>query len=144
MILLITLCKHFESFPKAIANNAVTIISGETGCGKSTQIPQFLLDANPTASIVVTQPRRVSAISIAERVAHGQGYSSSSSQDNDGGVGGQIGYQVRLESKTSRDTQLVFLTPGILLRRLKFSPTLNEFIHTIIDENRVFPAHQTR
>jgi HrpA-like RNA helicase len=115
---------HEAEIVQIVAQNAVTIISGETGCGKSTQIPQFLLDASPGAKIVVTQPRRISAISIAERVA----------QEQCQPVGGLIGYQVRLESAACPDTQLLFLTPGVLLRKLHSSPTLAEYTHIIIDE----------
>lgn len=94
--------------------------------GKSTQVPQFLLDANPTCRIVVTQPRRISAISIADRVAE--------EQCQEGGVGGLIGYQVRLESAFSHQTQLLFLTPGVLLRQMQSSPRLHEYTHIVIDE----------
>jgi HrpA-like RNA helicase len=93
--------------------------------GKSTQVPQFLLDANPTCSIVVTQPRRISAIAIAERIVEEQGQ---------GSVGDLIGYQVRLESAVTADTQLVFMTPGVLLRKMQSSPQLSEYTHIIIDE----------
>ena len=108
-----------------VSNNGVTVISGETGCGKSTQVPQFLLDNDPTASIVVTQPRRISAISVAERVASEQCLEP---------IGGIVGYQVRLESAMSSSTQLLFLTPGVLLRKLQSSPKLAEFTYIIIDE----------
>jgi Helicase conserved C-terminal domain len=84
-----------------------------------------LLDANPTCSIAVTQPRRISAISIADRVAEEQ------CQD---GVGGLIGFHVRLESAITADTQLVFMTPGILLRKMQSSTHLNEYTHIVIDE----------
>lgn len=117
---------HQEEIVKTVANNAVTIIQGETGSGKSTQVGQFILDANPECNIVVTQPRRISAISIAERVAEEQCLL----------VGGTIGYQVRLESAQSEGTQLMFLTPGILLRKLQSSPTLSEYTHVIIDESK--------
>mmetsp|Transcript_29257 Transcript_29257/g.79144 ORF Transcript_29257/g.79144 Transcript_29257/m.79144 type:complete len:1313 (+) Transcript_29257:175-4113(+) len=116
--------------------NPVTVIQGETGCGKSTQCPQFLLDANPTASIAVTQPRRISAISIAERVAQEQclGSPTDNNTAGGGGVGSLVGYQVRLETASSKDTQLLFLTPGVLLRKLQSSPMLSEYTHIIIDE----------
>jgi len=110
-----------------INSNRVTILSGDTGCGKSTQVPQFLLDdktIGPSCNIVVTQPRRISAISIAERVA-----SERCEQ-----VGGSVGYNVRLESSTSNSTQLLFLTPGVLLRKFQSDAELNEFTHVIIDE----------
>ena len=116
---------HQEEIVKTIADNRVTIVSGETGSGKTTQVPQFVLDANPTASVVVTQPRRISAISVAERVAQEQCLEP---------VGGMIGYQVRMESAVSRDTQLLFLTPGVLLRKLQSSRHLHEYSHIVIDE----------
>lgn len=81
--------------------------------------------------------RRISAISIAERVAEEQclaSSSSSSQSSNNAGVGSLVGYQVRLESASSRDTQLLFLTPGVLLRKLQSSPMLSEYTHIIIDE----------
>eukprot|EP00980_Cylindrotheca_fusiformis_P005044 scaffold1069_cov143-Cylindrotheca_fusiformis.AAC.2 len=115
-----------EEIVSIVSANPVTVIQGETGCGKSTQCPQFLLDANPTANIVVTQPRRISAISIAERVGE--------EQCLDKPIGGLIGYQVRLDSAASKDTQLIFLTPGVLLRKLQSSPQLSEYTHIIIDE----------
>ena len=113
-----------DQIVQTVTNNPVTIIQGETGCGKSTQCPQFLLDAVQTCNIVVTQPRRISAISIAERVA----------QEQCTEVGGWIGYQVRLESCSSANTQLLFLTPGVLLRKLQSSPTLAEYTHIVLDE----------
>jgi ATP-dependent RNA helicase DHX36 len=117
--------QHQEEIVRTVKNNPVTIVSGETGCGKSTQVPQFLLDANPTWSLVVTQPRRISAISIAERVVEEQCQAA---------AGGLIGYQVRLESAVTADTQLVFLTPGVLLRKMQSSPLLKEYTCVIIDE----------
>jgi ATP-dependent RNA helicase DHX36 len=108
-----------------VEQHHVVVLAGETGCGKSTQIPQFLVDANPTASIVVTQPRRISAISVAERVAAEQCL---------GGVGGMVGYQIRMESAMSPETQVLFLTPGLLLRKLQSDPLLSEFTHIVIDE----------
>lgn len=94
--------------------------------GKSTQVPQFILDANPTCRMVVTQPRRISAIALAERVAE--------EQCQEGGAGDWIGYQVRLESAKSSHTQLLFLTPGVLLRQMQSSPRLLEYTHIVMDE----------
>ena len=99
-------------------------ISSILGCGKTTQVPQFVLDSSPTCNIVCTQPRRISAISIAERVA----------SERCERVGQVVGYNVRLDAATSPSTQLVFVTPGILLRKFQSSPTLEEYTHIIIDE----------
>jgi HrpA-like RNA helicase len=90
-------------------------------------VPQFLLDdpdIGPACRIVVTQPRRLSAISVSERIAAERGEK----------IGGTIGYNIRLESEKSRSTQVMFVTPGVLLRKLQSDPTLEEFSHVIIDE----------
>lgn len=60
---------HKQDIVQLVATHPVTIITGETGCGKSTQIPQYLLDSEKEARIVVTQPRRMAAVAMAERVS---------------------------------------------------------------------------
>jgi len=110
-----------------VKSQAVVLVAGETGCGKSTQVPQFLLDdleIGSTCRIVCTQPRRISAISIAERIAEERGEQ----------VGQMIGYTIRMDSETSASTQLNFVTPGILLRQLQSDCELQEYTHIIIDE----------
>lgn len=95
-------------------------------------MPQFLLDdetIGPGCNIVVTQPRRISAISISERVSAERCESTSN-----GNGRSAIGYTVRMESSTSPSTQILFLTPGVLLRKLQSSPNLEEYTHVIIDE----------
>ena len=106
------------------------VVCGETGCGKSTQIPQFVLENEIAAdragycSIICTQPRRISAIGLAERVAFERGEK----------VGDVIGYSVRLDSKTSARTRITYCTIGILLRRLISDPKLEGITHVIVDE----------
>ncbi|KAL0127321.1 hypothetical protein PUN28_005545 [Cardiocondyla obscurior] len=114
-----------------IEDHQVVVISGETGCGKTTQIAQFILDDELEAGngsvtrIVCTQPRRISAISVAERVAVER------AED----LGTSVGYQIRLE-KTPIRTQgsVMFCTTGILLQIMKQDPALKNFSHVILDE----------
>ena len=95
-----------------VAAHDVVLVAGETGCGKSTQVPQFVLDGVAGAKIACSQPRRLSAMAVAERVAAERG----------GTVGGEVGYHVRFEASFSDATRLVFATPGVLLRKLGSGP----------------------
>lgn len=98
---------------------------------QTTQCPQFLLEEALTEgigdriSIFCTQPRRVAATSVAERVSDEMGENS---------VGGLVGYQIRLETKKSAQTRLTFCTTGILLRRLVEDPSLEGVTHVVVDE----------
>jgi len=114
-----------------LKSHQVVVISGMTGCGKSTQVPQFILDnwlagdsRAEHCSVVCTQPRRISAIGVAGRVAQERG-------EKPGDV---VGYQIRLETKASERTRLMFCTTGILLRRLEGDPSLGDITHVIVDE----------
>ncbi|KAK7896352.1 hypothetical protein WMY93_021677 [Mugilogobius chulae] len=108
----------------------VLVVSGMTGCGKTTQIPQFILDASlkgpadQVANIICTQPRRISAISVAQRVA----------QERAESLGKSVGYQIRLESVRSSSTRLLYCTTGVLLRRLEGEADLKGVTHVIVDE----------
>ncbi|KAI5065119.1 hypothetical protein GOP47_0019814 [Adiantum capillus-veneris] len=122
--------KKRESLLTAVANNQVLVVSGETGCGKTTQLPQYILESEIEAgrggscNIICTQPRRISAMSVAERVAAERGEP----------LGDSVGYKVRLEGTRGRDTRLLFCTTGILLRRLILDPTLSGVSHVVVDE----------
>ncbi|KAF1327139.1 Atp-dependent RNA helicase, partial [Globisporangium splendens] len=122
----------------ALETHNVILISGETGCGKSTQVPQFLIEdmllrqeRGATSNIVCTQPRRLAAISLAERVSQELGEAPSSM-----GTGDSLcGYQIRLENRMTKHTRLLFCTTGILLRKLQDPTTLEtEISHIIVDE----------
>ncbi|XP_070784836.1 putative ATP-dependent RNA helicase DHX57 isoform X3 [Enoplosus armatus] len=108
----------------------VLVVSGMTGCGKTTQIPQFILDATlsgraeQVANIICTQPRRISAISVAQRVA----------QERAECLGNSVGYQIRLESVRTSATRLLYCTTGVLLRRLEGEADLKGVTHVIVDE----------
>ncbi|KAL6570508.1 hypothetical protein OROGR_000058 [Orobanche gracilis] len=95
-----------------VVSHQVILICGETGCGKTTQVPQFLLDhalsKGESCKIVCTQPRRISATSVAERIASERGET----------LGDSVGYKIRMESKGGMHSPLVFCTNGILLRVL--------------------------
>ncbi|XP_015788872.1 probable ATP-dependent RNA helicase YTHDC2 [Tetranychus urticae] len=112
-----------------VENNSVILVSGDTGCGKTTQVPQFILDhclkTKHVCRIVVAEPRRLSALSVAARVAQERGEA----------VGLTVGYQIRLESKVSPKTLVTFCTNGVLLRTLmRGDSALDRVTHIIIDE----------
>ncbi|KAK2590516.1 putative ATP-dependent RNA helicase ucp12 [Conoideocrella luteorostrata] len=127
-----------EQIVQTVHENHVTIISGETGSGKSTQSVQFILDdlyskgLGGCANMIVTQPRRISALGLADRVA----------EERCSSVGGEVGYTIRGESRQSKDTKITFVTTGVLLRRLQTSggrvedviASLADVSHVIIDE----------
>lgn len=117
-----------EEIMKYFRENRVAILIGETGSGKSTQIPQFLLDdlyaSRSKGAVAVTQPRRVAAINLATRVAQEYGCN----------VGEQVGYSVRFDNATSSKTRLKYLTDGMLLRELMMHRDLREYSVVVIDE----------
>lgn len=121
-----------------VLQSQVTIIAGETGSGKSTQSVQFILDdlyskglGNAT-NIICTQPRRISALGLADRV----------SDERCSQIGKEVGYSIRGENKTSAHTKITFVTTGVLLRRLQTSGgqtqdvvrSLADVSHIVIDE----------
>ncbi|KAL8932311.1 MAG: hypothetical protein Q9216_006890 [Gyalolechia sp. 2 TL-2023] len=131
--------KQMESIVQAVEQNQVTIISGETGSGKSTQTVQFILDdmirrqLGSCANIICTQPRRISALGLADRV----------SDERCMPVGEEVGYAIRGESKIRPgQTKITFVTTGVLLRKLQTAggrkedvlAALADVSHVIIDE----------
>lgn len=111
-----------------IQRHKTLIILGETGSGKTTQIPQFINSARvqDNGKIAITQPRRVAAVSVAMRVAQEFG--------NGMNVGEYVGYTVRFEDVTSKKTKIKFLTDGMLLREAIADRLLLEYNVVILDE----------
>ncbi|KAH6613601.1 P-loop containing nucleoside triphosphate hydrolase protein [Chaetomium sp. MPI-SDFR-AT-0129] len=117
-----------------VEREQVVIICGETGCGKSTQVPSFLLEhqllQGKSCKIYCTEPRRISAISLARRVSEELG-------EGKGDLGTNrslVGYSIRLESNTARETRLVYATTGIVMRMLEGSNDLQDITHLVLDE----------
>lgn len=111
---------------QAIRENQVVIITGETGSGKTSQIPKMCLDAGrgKHGMIGCTQPRRVAAISVAQRIAEEMGE----------GLGFSVGYKIRFDDKTSRSTKIKIMTDGILLMEAQNDRNLSAYDTIIVDE----------
>mmetsp|Transcript_5812 Transcript_5812/g.14740 ORF Transcript_5812/g.14740 Transcript_5812/m.14740 type:complete len:487 (-) Transcript_5812:1182-2642(-) len=116
-----------KDFIQMLAANQTLILVGETGSGKTTQVPQFVADAGYTANgkmCVCTQPRRVAAMSVARRVA----------DEMDVTIGEEVGYSIRFEEATGPKTFLKYSTDGMLLREAMTDPLLERYSVIIIDE----------
>ncbi|KAH9891943.1 P-loop containing nucleoside triphosphate hydrolase protein [Cubamyces lactineus] len=115
-----------DAIVNLIRENDVTVLIGETGSGKTTQVPQYLLEAGLAGSgmIAVTQPRKVAATSLAARVAAEQGTS----------VGALVGYSVRFDEASSQETRIKYVTDGMLVRELLGDPLLSRYSVIIVDE----------
>uniref|UniRef100_A0A672JZQ7 RNA helicase n=1 Tax=Sinocyclocheilus grahami TaxID=75366 RepID=A0A672JZQ7_SINGR len=127
--------QHRQQVLEALRCHRVLVIAGETGSGKSTQIPQFILEellANGEAAqpcnVVVTQPRRISATSLASRVSQELG-----SEDGPGNKSSLCGYQIRMENRSGDATRLLYCTTGVLLCKLQQDRLLSSLTH-IVDE----------
>lgn len=124
---------HYSEILSKIGKNKVTIISGETGCGKTTRVPLYLYDSclsqgNDT-KILVTQPRRLAAISISKRIK------TEIHKINPNLDYKTVGYQVGMENNfDSIKTKILIVTTGIFLQRLINEKNINEFPYIIIDE----------
>ncbi|QSZ29133.1 hypothetical protein DSL72_003644 [Monilinia vaccinii-corymbosi] len=115
-----------EDLLRVIRDNQVVICVGETGSGKTTQLTQFLYEEGygNTGLIGCTQPRRVAAMSVAKRV----------SEEMDCKLGGTVGYAIRFEDCTSKETVIKYMTDGVLLRESLNEPDLDRYSCVIMDE----------
>ncbi|KAL5370507.1 hypothetical protein CPHLJ_1g2650 [Cryptosporidium parvum] len=118
--------KFKEQIIKSLEEHPILIVVGETGSGKTTQIPQYLFEAGyyKNGIIACTQPRRVAAMSVAARVAKEMGSR----------LGGLVGYSIRFEDCTSEETVVKYMTDGILLREFLSEPDLKNYSCILIDE----------
>ncbi|KAJ7345223.1 hypothetical protein JRQ81_001173, partial [Phrynocephalus forsythii] len=120
--------RYKEEIISLIESNSVVVIRGSTGSGKSTQLPQYVLDHYAQRSmycnIAVTQPRKIAASSIAKWISKQRSWP----------LGELVGYQVGLEKVASQDTRLIYVTTGVLLQKVVGARSLSEFTHIFIDE----------
>uniref|UniRef100_A0A669PI79 RNA helicase n=1 Tax=Phasianus colchicus TaxID=9054 RepID=A0A669PI79_PHACC len=118
--------RHRRALVRAVSERPFLIVTGETGSGKSTQLPKYLYEAGLAkhGAIGVTQPRRVATISVAQRVAEEMGCA----------LGGVVGYQVRFDDCSSEETAIKYMTDGCLLRHILADPLLSKYSIIILDE----------
>lgn len=126
---------HYRgSILAAIEDHQVVIVCGATGCGKSTQVPTFILENELSqgrpCKIYCTEPRRISAISLARRVSEELG----ERKTDVGTTRSLVGFAIRLESQVTAQTRLVYATTGIVMRMLEGSQTLDGITHLLLDE----------
>ncbi|KIW71283.1 hypothetical protein PV04_03466 [Phialophora macrospora] len=126
--------QHKNRILSCISENPVSVICAETGAGKSSGIPVLILEQHFATSrdcrILVTQPRRISAVTLARRVSQELG----ESRNDIGTARSLVGYAIRLESATSNSTRITYATTGVLLRMLEESPELDDLDYLILDE----------
>ncbi|KAK7058857.1 hypothetical protein VNI00_001481 [Paramarasmius palmivorus] len=138
---LLPVARYREEIIETLENSQVLVLSGETGCGKSTQVPTFILEdqlsRGKQCKIYCTEPRRISAISLAQRVSRELGEPPNAV----GTSSSLVGYSIRLESNTTKNTRLAFVTNGIALRMLEGGSGqggqgtgFNDITHIVIDE----------
>ncbi|KAI5620744.1 putative ATP-dependent RNA helicase DHX40 isoform X1, partial [Silurus asotus] len=118
--------QHRHKLIEAVKENQFLVVTGETGSGKTTQLPQYLYKAGfcQNGKIGVTQPRRVAAITVAQRV----------SQEMEVSLGHQVGYQVRFDDCTTKDTLIKYMTDGCMLREILTDSSLTQYSVVILDE----------
>eukprot|EP00903_Cladosiphon_okamuranus_P010703 g10115.t2 len=112
-----------DAIVRTVASNQCVLVAGDTGCGKSTQVPQYLLEAG-YGRVACTQPRRISAMGLCRRVSYETLHEH----------GSEVAYQVRFDSSRRRSSRILFLTEGLLLRQIASDPNLSAYSVVIVDE----------
>ena len=120
---MLPIAKYENDILDLIDQSSAVVISGKTGCGKSTQVPQYILRRHPHAKVVVCQPRRVAATSLAVRV----------SEELNCKLGKRVGYHIGMESFKEEHCSIVYMTYGILIQQLLFKENI-KYTHIILDE----------
>ncbi|KAJ8280280.1 hypothetical protein GJAV_G00052690 [Gymnothorax javanicus] len=115
--------QYRDRIVELVRTHPVVVVAGDTGCGKSTQVPQYLMSSG-FSHIACTQPRRIACISLAKRVSF-----ESLNQ-----YGSKVGYQIRFETSRTPATKLLFLTEGLLLRQIQQDAALGQYQVLIVDE----------
>ena len=121
------ICEHREEILALMEKNPVVIVCGDTGSGKTTQLPKMAMElgrGKNGSRIACTQPRRLAAVTVAERVA----------DELKSPVGGIIGYQHRFARRVSEETRVKFMTDGVLLAETRSDPLLRAYDTIIVDE----------
>jgi ATP-dependent helicase HrpA len=115
-----------DEIVSAIRSHRVVIVTGETGSGKTTQLPKMCLEAGRGVYgyIGCTQPRRIAAVTVAQRISEEMGDV----------VGATAGYKIRFEEKLNRHSYIKIMTDGILLMEAQADPRLNDYDTLIVDE----------
>ena len=115
--------EHREELLEVLRDNQVVVVAGETGSGKTTQLPKLCLELGRT-SIAHTQPRRIAARTVAQRIA----------DELRVPLGAAVGYAVRFSDRTSPDTLIRLVTDGLLLAEIQRDPVLRRYDTIIVDE----------
>ena len=123
---ILPITKKKDEIIDAIKNHQVVVITGETGSGKTTQIPKMCIEAGRGIDGIIgcTQPRRIAAVTVARRIA----------DELKEEVGESVGYKIRFKDRTNRDIHIKLMTDGVLLMETQSDPYLNRYDTLIIDE----------
>ena len=118
------IAEYADEIREALREHRVVVVAGETGSGKTTQLPKIVLGLRPDDRIAHTQPRRIAARAVAERIAEEIGVP----------LGSDVGYRVRFDERAGADTALTVMTDGLLLAQVRQDRMLRRYDTIIVDE----------